>query len=104
MVVGDQFERVIVLWDEHMGAAFPERLRGEEINGAEMVLADADAAGCIQSWLTSRGTLDPQRRAWIIAMLAQLNQVLPALTDPREARYFSRLRDMIALICDDPPR
>ena len=39
------------LWDEHCRAPFPDRLRGMEIAGVDMVLLDADIAGCVTTWL-----------------------------------------------------
>lgn len=46
------------LWDEHCDAPFPARLGGQEIAGVEMVMLDADIAGCVQTWLANKGQLD----------------------------------------------
>jgi hypothetical protein len=79
------------LSDEHRGAPFPSRLRGEEIEGVDMVMLDADIAGCVDAWLGSRGQLDEQRRGWLQSCLDDLRRVLPALDDPEERAYYERL-------------
>jgi hypothetical protein len=79
------------LWDEHRRAPFPSRLRGEEIEGIDMVMLDADIAGCVDAWLGSRGRLDEQRRRWLQSCLDDLGRVLAALDDPEERAYYERL-------------
>jgi hypothetical protein len=79
------------LWDEHWSAPFPSRLRGEEIDGVDMVMLDADIAGCVQAWLGSNGQLDDQRHWQLQMCVDDLRQVLPTLEDPEERRYYERL-------------
>lgn len=51
------------LYADHMVAAFPPRLRGEEIEGVDMVMLDADVAGCVATWLGNHGQHDEERQA-----------------------------------------
>jgi hypothetical protein len=93
-----RIEAVAALWTAHLQAPFPPRLRGAEIAGIDMVLLDADTAGCVSTWLNHHGQLDPWRQAVIAACLAELNTVLPQL-DGIDADYYRRLRELAALIC-----
>ena len=72
------------LWDELTASAFPPRLRGREVGGVEMVLLDADVAGCVESWLGSPQPLGGQRRERLEQCRAELDHVLPLLSDPAE--------------------
>jgi hypothetical protein len=80
------------LWDEHSDAPFPARLRGEEIAGVEMVMLDADIAGCVQSWLANNGQLDEHRKEILRSCLDDADRVLPLLQDDGEREYYERLR------------
>ncbi|MFB8241018.1 hypothetical protein ACFC58_31220 [Kitasatospora purpeofusca] len=89
----DQLSR---LWEEHMRAPFPPHIRGREIDGEDMVLLDADIAGCVSSSLS--GPLDERRRRILLACLAAVEKVLPSIDDEGGAiEYYERLRDMAAL-------
>ncbi|MCX5563493.1 hypothetical protein [Streptomyces sp. NBC_00038] len=45
------------LWQEHLDAEFPAGLRGAELAGIDMVLLDADIAGCVTTWRGNGGFL-----------------------------------------------
>ncbi|WP_258017468.1 MULTISPECIES: hypothetical protein [Streptomyces] len=84
------------LWEEHMRAPFPPHLRGREIDGEDLVLLDADIAGCVSSSLS--GSLDERRRRILLMCLAALEKVLPSIDDEGGAiGYYERLREMAAL-------
>ena len=85
------------LWDEHLRAPFPPRFTGEDVAGRDVVLLDADVAGCVSTWLSNNGRLDLHRRDVLAQSLAELDQVLAPLTDQAEREYFARLRDLAAL-------
>jgi hypothetical protein len=51
------------LWEHHLRDPFPARLRGEELAGVDMVMLDADVAGCVDTWLHGSGPLDRGRLA-----------------------------------------
>lgn len=90
----EHLDAVTRLWDAHMRAAFPARLRGMDLVGIDMVMLDADTAGCVSSWLHNRGAFDSGRREVIASCIADLNRVLPALIDRQEIAYYTRLREM----------
>jgi hypothetical protein len=45
----------------HLERHFLLRLRSEEIDGVDMVMLDADVAGCVETWLKSSSDLDSVR-------------------------------------------
>lgn len=82
------------LRQEHVDQPFPPRLRGEVIEGVDMVMVDADIAGCVQVWLGSSSNLDS---AWIGILRTcrdEVERVLPSLTEPVERQYYAVLRDL----------
>ena len=90
----DREEIVRSLWQDHMEAAFPARLRGEALAGTELVLLDADVAGCVSIWCSGSGRLDSERQRVLRRCLDELERVLALLSDPDEVTYFRRLRDL----------
>jgi hypothetical protein len=91
------------LWAEHQEADFPARLRGEEVASVDMVMLDADVAGCVQTWLGSKRRLGEPHRSYVTRCLDDLNRVLPLLDDPSERRYYERLRALAQLALDSSP-
>ncbi|WP_439678231.1 hypothetical protein [Embleya sp. MST-111070] len=88
------------LWEEHLRAPFPPHVRGREFEHEDrlfdMVLLDADIAGCVSSSLS--GPLDEQRRRLLLVCLAAVEKVLPSIDDEAGAiEYYERLRKMAAL-------
>jgi hypothetical protein len=90
------------LWAEHQEADFPDRLRGEEIAGVDMVMLDADVAGCVQTWVGSKRRLGEPHRSYLTRCLDDLNRVLRLLDDPSERMYYERLRALARLALDSP--
>ena len=72
-------DRLSRLWDEHRSALFPPTDRGRELTGVDLVLLDANIAGCASSALT--GTLDARRRECLEFGIGQLAVVLPLITE-----------------------
>ncbi|BDM74171.1 hypothetical protein HEK616_76580 (plasmid) [Streptomyces nigrescens] len=86
------------LWQEHVAADFPVRLRGVELAGIDMVLLDADIAGCVSAWRNGDGSLDAERHRILRRCIADLNTILPLLTDEDDHRYYARLHRLAALL------
>jgi len=82
------------LQQNHADHAFPPRLRGEVIDGVDMVLLDADIAGCVQVWLDSSANLDAARIGILRTCREEVERVLTILTDPVEREYYTVLRDL----------
>jgi hypothetical protein len=85
------------LYEEHLSARFPERLRDEDPSGVEVTLLDAELTGLVYTWLHG-GRIGPAERAVVRACLQNLDRLLPGLTDPHEQRYAERLRDLARLL------
>jgi hypothetical protein len=92
------------LWQEHLSAAFPDGLCGAELAGLDMVLLDADIAGCISAWQNNSGALDSRRHRILRGRISDLNQVLPVLNDAYGFLYFQRLCQLALLVSDSDPR
>ncbi|MFI6289542.1 hypothetical protein ACIBCM_33210 [Streptomyces sp. NPDC051018] len=97
------YETVARLWKEHMRADFPDRLRGAESAGIDMVMLDADTAGCVSTWQNNGNRLDENRRRTLRNCAAELDKVLPMLIDTREAQYYERLRRMAVIVLENSP-
>lgn len=91
-------QAVARLWNEHVRAPFPARLRGVEVAGVDMVLLDADIAGCASAWQLNEGTLDDQRQRVVRSCLGDLDHVLPSLKDVGELAYYRRLQELARLV------
>ncbi|MGW1985025.1 hypothetical protein ACWCPJ_21660 [Streptomyces collinus] len=53
MTSSEQFQTAARLWQEHRAAEFPACLRGAEFEGIDMVMLDADTAGCTSAWVNT---------------------------------------------------
>ncbi|WP_433654219.1 hypothetical protein ACQPW1_26385 [Nocardia sp. CA-128927] len=92
------------LWQEHMRAPFPARLHTVEAAGVEMALLDATIAGCVSVWHDNGGSLDSERRQTLRKRIAELDQVLPLITEAEELRYLERLHQLALLASDTSPQ
>ncbi|MFI6169864.1 hypothetical protein ACIBCN_24000 [Nocardia sp. NPDC051052] len=91
------------LWQEHMRTPFPARLHSVRSAGVEMALLDAAIAGCVSVWHDNGGSLDTARIGTLRKRLAELDQVLPLITEEAELRYLERLRQLAVLASDTGP-
>ncbi|MEW2252698.1 hypothetical protein AB0907_35910 [Streptomyces sp. NPDC006975] len=94
------------LWSEHRRAPFPAGLRGSEIGGTDLVLLDANTAGCVLTWLNNGGALDGQGIRALHECIEDLDRIVPRITVPAGARYYARLRQLavhVARACPDTP-
>jgi hypothetical protein len=89
---------VRALWKAHLGRDFPPRLRGEEIGGIDMVMLDADVAGCVSTWMASTTDLDQNRLGILRQCVKDAGAVLPALTDPDERRYYEGVAELASAL------
>ncbi|RKR91828.1 hypothetical protein BDK92_6250 [Micromonospora pisi] len=100
--MNEQVEAVARLWEAHLRAKFPARLRSAELDEMDMVMLDADIAGCVSTWLRSRGNLDDQRRSVLTLCVADLARVLPTLVGHHERMYYGRLHAMAVATLNMP--
>ncbi|SEP89995.1 hypothetical protein [Lentzea albida] len=88
------------LYAAHMERLFPPRLRSVDVADVWFVVLDADVAACTQVVLR-QGALDQKRAAVLARHRADLDRMLPLLTDPDEIAYAIGLQRLAAR-CADP--
>jgi hypothetical protein len=90
-------DRLLLLWEEHVRAPFPSHLRGRDIDGEDVVVLDADIAGCVSSALS--GHLGERCHRSLVRCLVAVEKVLPLIDDDDRAfEYYERLREMAGLV------
>jgi hypothetical protein len=72
--------------------------RGVEFEDIDMVLLDADTAGCAYTWLSNGGSLDSQRSRILQTCVEDLDRVIPQISDPSGHRYYQRLHQLSLII------
>jgi hypothetical protein len=91
--------RIEELWRQHEAAPFPPECRGEEISGIDLVMLDADTAGCISTFLGCAGRLDSQRRTILSQCRSELEAAVQTL-EGESANYFRRLSEIAQLVLE----
>ena len=88
-------ESISRLWQEHVSAPFPNGLAGREVEGEDLVMLEADIAGCIVTFLGGNRApaLDPKRLEILNECATSLSRICPKLPVEHRA-YFDRLRAM----------
>jgi hypothetical protein len=89
--------RVRALLARHMATPFPD-CRGEEIDGVDLVMADADVVGCVLSLVSSDGG-SPHHARILCEVAADLDRVLPVMPAAWSA-YFAQVRELAATALD----
>lgn len=84
------------LWREHYSAAFPQRHYDEDVNGVDLVMLDADVAGCVATFL-SRGNLNLSQTVVLGLCYRDLTCLIPMLDDEGKA-YYHRLELLAKLV------
>ncbi|MFI6173749.1 hypothetical protein ACIBCN_43735 [Nocardia sp. NPDC051052] len=84
------------LWDEHMQAPFPPRLRGADVAGVDFVSIDSYTSGCVHTALFH--ALDDYRRRALAGCIEGLEKILPHIEDGCELEYFERLHKMAVVL------
>lgn len=99
--VQEKIDLILKLWDEHKYAKFRKDIAGEEIDGIDLVLLDADTAGCIDTFLkrSNQYTLDISRTAILKHCYRDLSIVSARFAGaPKD--YFQRLETLARLILE----
>lgn len=84
------------LWREHKLAAFPQDYRGKDVNGVDLVMLDADVAGCVDTFL-SRGNLNLFQTPILGLCYRNLTYSIPMLSEEGKA-YYCRLDRLAELV------
>ncbi|MGW7287930.1 hypothetical protein ACWGH4_20855 [Streptomyces sp. NPDC054847] len=98
MIRSEQIQNAAQLWQEHLDADFPATLRGVEFEDVDMVMLDADTAGCTYTWISNGGALDPERRRILQSCIEKLDRVIPQISDPSDRQYYQRLHRLALLV------
>jgi hypothetical protein len=86
------------MWQAHRDRWFPPLLRGAEVGDIDVVLLDADTAGCVSTWLGNGGRLPPETSRILAACVEDLDTLLGVFTDGEERYYLQQLRIMAAAV------
>ncbi|MGY5058967.1 hypothetical protein ACWDFR_33720 [Streptomyces sp. 900105755] len=91
------------LFHELRGETWPARLNTAERAGIDLVMLDADLAGCVTTWLSNGGSLDVRRLGILCRKLSDLEQVLPELDEADNPGLWRLWHEMTRLIVDTGP-
>jgi hypothetical protein len=81
-------EEIKSLFEEFERLSFPTGLGGVEINGVELVIADADAVGLIDRFIKSKGYLSLHQWQLLEELRNDMNNVIEYL--PTDGKSFSK--------------
>jgi len=85
--------------ESHLTRRFPAGYGGEDIDGIDLVLLDAETVGCISSFLNNGNEVDLERTAILGRCHRDLAVVVRQLNG--EAKdYFSQLETLAELVLD----
>jgi hypothetical protein len=90
---------VRTLFEAYRQAPFPSRWRGADVGGIDMVMLDANPAGCVSVWLAQQGLLDDRRWNVLAECEQRLIRVIPEL-DAHGREYYQRILDMTVLVLE----
>jgi len=96
------FEAVSRLYQEFMELPFPPGLAGADRAGFDVVMLDADTAGCVFTWIKNGGELEARGRSILLRCIARLDQVMPVLGEADAPEYWHRLYEMARLVAGSP--
>ncbi|MGW5371257.1 hypothetical protein ACWER6_31455 [Streptomyces sp. NPDC004009] len=98
MTGSERMRNAARLWREHRTCEFPAPLRGAEVEGIDLVMLDADTAGCVHAWIRDGGALDPERGRILRTCVEDLDRVTARISDPAGRRYYERLHRLAVLV------
>ena len=82
-----------IMWNEWKAISFPSDYVGEDVEGICLVSLDTYTAGCIDTFVSRKGSLDTER----ISILKKCEKELETVTNELEGEtkfYFERLLQM----------
>jgi len=92
-------DEIQMLWQQHNAAALPDGCRGVGVEGTDLVMLDADTAGCVQTFLERSGQLDLYRVAILGLCYRELAVALRVLEGDAQ-EYFGRLEKLARLVLE----
>lgn len=94
-----RIQEITRLWEQHLEAAFPDKLRSMEIDGGDAVTLDSTVAGCVQTFIAKQGKLDLWRTSTLGLCYGELPRWI-AETSGKELKYVKRLQEMARLVLE----
>ncbi|MER6029905.1 hypothetical protein [Streptomyces sp. NPDC001851] len=82
---------------------WPAHLNTAERAGIDLVMLDADIAGCVTTWLSNNGCLDAWRLTILRRKLSDLEQVLPELDEADNLRLWQLWQQVAQLVSETAP-
>ncbi len=94
-----KLEKIKEVWEAHKSSNFPSDCRGEEIEGIDLVMLDVDIAGCVTTYIGSKGVLEYQKIEILKKCREELNIVLSKLRGLSK-EYYAHLNELVNLILE----
>jgi hypothetical protein len=91
-------EEIQKLYNQHLNNSFPD-LRGEEINGIDLVLIDSDSAGLVQKFFANKGRLNEEEIRTLTHCYNDLKVVVREL-EAKSRLYFSNLLNIVGQVIE----
>jgi hypothetical protein len=92
-VAQDELRRIRELWQQQLEAPYPVESRGQ-LEDIDLTLLDAEAAGCISTFLGNRGRLDSDRLRILEQLVGDLDHLVPQLAGA-SAEHFTQLARVV---------
>jgi hypothetical protein len=91
------------LFQQIQNETWPGHLNTAERAGVDLLMLDADIAGCVTTWLSNNGSLDARRLAILRRKLSDLEQVLPELDETDNLRLWQLWHQVAQLVSETAP-
>jgi hypothetical protein len=88
------------MWNDHLVGGFPQDAAGAEVDGVDLVETDIFMAGCICTFLGSKGVLDIDRVRVLRKCVSDLERILSELNGEASG-YFVRLHQIGHLVLNE---
>ncbi len=91
--------RIAEFWKIQSASPFPPGCRGQEVAGVDLVLLDSTIAGCVSTYLNSKGCFD----LWYTAILGLCYRDVTIVASKLEGEaqgYFGRWEELIRLVLE----
>ncbi|MEV2263021.1 hypothetical protein AB0J13_30715 [Streptomyces anulatus] len=97
-MIQKKLDALAQMMDECRAMLFPNGFRGQDVEGQDMVMLDADTAGYVYRVLD--GPLPEPSRGGLIRLVGVFEKVLPAISDEYASKYYAQARDVAALAAE----
>ncbi len=85
------------VWRSHKKTRLPRECEGQEVEGIDLMMLDADANACLSDWFATAGAMDDERWQLLEQCIAQVQAVRAGMTG-ESGDYFARLEGLCAQV------